>query len=237
MTTYVLVHGGWAGGWFWGRVRPLLREAGHEVFTPTLTGLGERAHLARPSVNLETHIEDVVATIKYEDLCRVVLVGQSYAGMVISGVAERVPERLAHLVFLDAFVPRDGESLADILGPQAMASFAQLAEAQGDGWRLPLPFSFEELGITSELDIAWVRSKLVSHPLATMQQGVQVSNPDAAKLPRTFIRCTKPAMGYFDRFGEQARAAGWSYSEIASGHSAPVTAPAEVARALLTIAA
>src|SRR5713226_3159825 len=108
MTTFLLAHGGWVGGWYWGRVTPLLGAAGHRVFTPTLTGCGERAHLINPAIDLDTHIEDVVNVIQYEDLRDVVLVGHSYGGMVITGVAEHVAERLAHLCYLDAFVPEDG---------------------------------------------------------------------------------------------------------------------------------
>src|SRR5713101_4428932 len=111
MATFVLVQGGWVGGWYWKRVTPLLSAAGHEVFAPTLTGLGERAHLAAPDIGLETHIQDVLGVLTYEDLSNVVLVGHSYGGMVITGVAERAPERLAHLVYFDAFVPTDGQAL------------------------------------------------------------------------------------------------------------------------------
>jgi pimeloyl-ACP methyl ester carboxylesterase len=114
MATYVLVHGGWHGGWCWQKVTPRLRAAGHDVYTPTLTGLGERAHLLTPAVGLETHIEDVLGVLHYEDLQQVVLVGHSYGGMVITGVADQVPERIAQLVYLDAFVPQDGQSLIDL---------------------------------------------------------------------------------------------------------------------------
>ena len=118
MATFVLVHGGWAGGWQWREIASLLRAAGHDVFTPTLTGLGERVHLASPDVGLDTHIQDILMVLEYEDLHDVILVGYSYSGMVITGVAERAPERLAHLVYLDAYVPRDGQSLLDMLGPE-----------------------------------------------------------------------------------------------------------------------
>ena len=110
MATFVLVHGAWVGGWAWKHVAPLLRERGNDVFTPTLTGVGERVHLATPEVNLDTHITDIVNVIYYEDLEAVVLVGWSYSGMVVSGVLDRIPERLARVVYLDAEVPRDGES-------------------------------------------------------------------------------------------------------------------------------
>src|SRR5919205_4115238 len=117
MSTYVLVHGAWGGSYGWRKVRPLLQQAGHTVFTPSLTGQGERAHLASPSVNLSTHVQDVANAIWYEDLSNLILVGHSYGGMVVTGVAERLPERIRHLVYLDAFVPANGQSLYELGGP------------------------------------------------------------------------------------------------------------------------
>src|SRR5437763_8418345 len=133
MSTYLLVHGGWHGGWYWGRVTPLLREAGHEVFTPTLTGLGERAHLLSPEIDLDTHIRDVLGVIKYEDLHDLILVGHSYAGMIITAVAEQAVARLRHLVYLDAFIPENGESLIDVIGTDFAATFRDLVQTKGDG--------------------------------------------------------------------------------------------------------
>ena len=129
MATYVLVHGAWHGGWCWQRVTPLLRAAGHEVLTPTLTGLGERSHLANSAIDLNTHIQDVVNVLEYEDLRKVILVGHSYGGMVITGVSERVPERLTHLVYLDAFVPRDGQSLLGFVGEPLRTAIQEQAQA------------------------------------------------------------------------------------------------------------
>src|SRR5262249_49574993 len=137
MATYVLLHAAWAGGWQWRTVAAHLRAAGHEVFTPTFTGLGERAHLASPEVGLETHIQDVLGVLAYEDLHAVVLVGYSYSEMVSTAVAERVPERIAQLVYVDAFVPQDGQSLNDIIGSQLQAYFTRVARSRGDGWRIP----------------------------------------------------------------------------------------------------
>ena len=117
MATFVLVHGAWAGGWAWSRVAPLLRKRGHEVFTPTLTGVGERRHLATADVDLDTHITDIVNVLTYEDLYQVLLVGWSYGGLVVSGVLDQVPERLARVIYLDAEVPRDGESEFDVAAP------------------------------------------------------------------------------------------------------------------------
>src|SRR5215831_5722049 len=138
MATFVLVHGAWHGGWCWKKVTPLLRAAGHEVYTPTLTGLGERVHLASPKVDLTTHIQDVVNVLDYEDLHEVVLVGHSYGGVVIAGVADRVPSRVGHLVYLDAGVPHNGEGYLDLL-PNLRALIEEDSRLNGDGWRVPPP--------------------------------------------------------------------------------------------------
>src|SRR5712691_2750251 len=136
MAVFVLVHGGWHGGWCWRRVTPYLRAAGYDVYTPTLTGLGERAHLATPATGLDTHIRDVLGVLAFEELSDVVLVGHSMAGMVVTGVAERASERLAHLVYLDADVPRDGECDLDCNGLRGEARAAFEARA-GSGGLLP----------------------------------------------------------------------------------------------------
>src|SRR5215218_3749420 len=140
MATFVIVHGAWSGGHAWRWLRPLLRAAGHQVFTPALTGLGERSHLANAQIDLDTHVLDVVGVLEYEDLLQVVLVGHSYGGMVITGVADRVPERLAQLVYLDAEVPMDGQSEFDLLPPEERAVYEDAARERGDGWRIPPPF-------------------------------------------------------------------------------------------------
>src|SRR5690348_13524991 len=133
MANIVLVHGGWIGGWCWQRVTPLLVAARHRVYTPTLTGLGERAHLLTQEIDLSTHIQDVVGLIECEELENVVLVGQSYAGMVITGVADRMAARLSRLVYLDAFVPQDGQCLADLVPAEVMANLQEGARKAGDG--------------------------------------------------------------------------------------------------------
>ena len=135
--TYVLIHPAWFGGWCWKKLTPLLRAQGHEVFTPTLTGLGERAHLARPEIGLEIHVRDITNVIEYEDLRNVILVGNSSGGMVITGVADHMPERIAHLVFLDAFVPTDGQSMLDVIPPDRRPALEAFVQKEGDGWLLP----------------------------------------------------------------------------------------------------
>ena len=147
MATYVLVHGAWHGGWCWKRATPLLLAAGHDVFTPTLTGLGERSHLLAPEIDLEVHIQDIMAILHYEGLSDVTPVGHSYGGMVIMGVSDKVPERLSQLIYLDAFVPENGQSLFDLLTPESSTSFRERAQADGSGWQIP-PRPLDQWGIT-----------------------------------------------------------------------------------------
>ncbi len=239
MTTFVLVHGAWHGGWCWRRVASPLRAAGHMVYTPTLTGLGERAHLLAPTIDLETHIRDIVGVLAYEELTDVMLVGHSYAGAVITGVADRVPSRLASLVYLDAFVPRDGESLFDLHPPPMRDGMRARSDAEGEGWYLPPPPSTGQVlfGITDPADIAWVRGKLGPQPRLPHEQPLRLANPAGAALPRTFIYCKDKAPG--DPFAAMARRAqegeGWGYHELPTGHDAMVTMPVELAALLTTL--
>ncbi len=238
MATYVLVHGACHGGWCWRRVAPLLRAAGHEVFTPTLTGLGERAHLAHRGIDLEAHIEDVAAVLAYEELREVVLVGHSYAGMVITGVAERAADRLAQLVYLDAGVPRDGEAGLDLFAPEEVAAMRAQVAATGEGWRLPPPGGERPWDVTAPDDVRWVRSKVTPHPFATFTQPLRLANYAAAAVPRTFIHCTAAPPAPWRRLSlRRVRAEpGWRYRALPTGHEAMVTMPRELADLLLATA-
>jgi pimeloyl-ACP methyl ester carboxylesterase len=233
LATFVLVHGAWHGGWCWKRVTPLLRAAGHEVYAPTLTGLGERAHLLSRDVNLDTHIADIVNILDYEELTDVILVGHSYAGIVIAGVAAKRPERLAHLVYLDAFVASDGQCLLDLHTPESTTAIQARVLAEGEGWRLP-PAPGARFGVADEIDGAWLASRLGPQPYATFTQPLCLgaAPPPAA----TYILCTEP--GGFRRHAERVRdAPGWRYRELATGHDAMVTQPRELTDLLLEVAA
>jgi len=234
MATYMLIHGGFAGGWIWDAVAPLLEAAGHTVYAPTLTGLGERTELPCAHITLDTHAQDVIDLINCERLSNIILVGHSYSGMVITAVAERTPERIGHLIYLDAFVPEDGHSLVDYL-PAAVAEELTRLAAERGGWA-PMPFSPESLGLTNEADIQRFLSRVVDHPIQTALDRVEVRNPAAAEIPRTFIYCTSPALGFFDEAAARARQCGWRYRELATGHLPQITAPAETARLLLEAA-
>ena len=228
MATFVIVHGGFSGAWEWRAFAPLLQQAGHEVLRTTLTGLGERAHLASPAVSLDTHVHDVVNVLVYEDLRDVILVGHSYGGAVVTGAAERVPERLAHLVFVDAFVPEDGQAVVDLLGPEVTADWRERVRTLGDGWRLPSPFP----GATARHAPApW---KPVEEPLA-------VRDPAAAALPRTYIHCTAkpnpdaPVYAHFRDVAARAPARGWRLRELPTGHLPMRSAPQALADLLLEV--
>src|SRR5215211_1720884 len=192
MATFLLVAGGNLGGWVWAKVRPRLHARGHEVYTPTLTGLGERAHLLSREIDLETHIEDVVAVLRYEDLRDVILVGHSYAGSVIAGVADRAPERLARLVYLDAVAPRDGESEFDLLPPRVSAWLAEQAKSRGEGWLIPPPSAGTLAREHDAADAAWLAERMTAHPLRPCVEPLRLRGP-APALPRTFISCTRGA--------------------------------------------
>jgi ribulose-5-phosphate 4-epimerase/fuculose-1-phosphate aldolase len=225
MSTYVLVHGAWGGSHGWRKVRPLLQQAGHSVFTPTLTGLGERSHLATPDVNLSTHIQDVYNTLWYEDLTDIVLVGHSYGGMVVSGVADRTPERIRHLVYLDAFVPADGQSLFDLGGGPRQS-------APPSDWRLP------PLQSSQPLD-AWHERRRAPQPRATFEEQVRLSAPiESRPFSLTYIVATgRPDPGpVFDATAERLRGnPRWTVREIAGGHSMNRTNPEGLASLLLAL--
>jgi pimeloyl-ACP methyl ester carboxylesterase len=244
METFVLVHPAWFGGWCWGRTIPLLRATGRDAFAPTLTGLGERAHLARPDVGLATHVDDVVSFLNCEDLSEVALVGSSSSGAVITGVAHRVPERISRIVYLDAFVPQDGQAVFDLIAPERRAAMQGLVEAEGDGWRLPRfapppwrTFVPDAWRVTDEDDLRWVLARLVPTPFRHFTEPVRASNPRAAQLPRAFVRCTGWPHALFDRHAQTARQLGWQCLELATPHLPYITHPRELAATLLELVA
>jgi pimeloyl-ACP methyl ester carboxylesterase len=233
MATFVLVPGAWLGGWCWRDVATWLYAHGHRVVTPTLSGLGERAHLLTREIGLHTHVADVTGVLRYHDLTDVVLVGHSYGGVVITAVAEVAPERIARLVYLDASVPLDGQSNDDVIGSEMAARLRSAAHESGDGWRVP-PADYVTERMPQDLR-SWVRERLTPHPLRSFTEPVQLRSAAAASLPRAFIRTTQSPL--YDGLLERARRAGWPCRELPGGHYAMLTEPSAVAAALADVAA
>ena len=225
MAAFVLVHGAWHGGWCWRFVRPLL--GGHEVFTPSLTGLGDRRHLARLDIDLDTHVEDVVSILEMEDLKDVVLVGHSYGGMVITGVADRAHARIRRLVYLDAFVPESGKCALDYVVPERAARMREEGEKLGS--ITPPPLSL--WGLTQPGHIEFVKPREARHPYRTMSQRISLRNePELQRLKRTFIYCSSPATGSFDQFAAKYRNdPRWEFHELRTGHDAMILMPEALA--------
>ncbi|MFI7108203.1 alpha/beta fold hydrolase [Nonomuraea sp. NPDC050227] len=240
MSTYVLVHGAWHSGRCWERVVPLLTSAGHQAAAPSLTGHGDKAHLLGPEVGLDTHAGDIVELITANDLTDVILVGHSYAGLVISSAANRVPERIAHLVYLDAMVPEDGESAVDVQ-PVTQALIDRAAQS-GTGWRIPpmpeLPPPLGLFGVTDPADVAWLRAMLSDQPVLCLQQPVRLDNPAAHAIPRTHIHCVAGVPEGITRRPVPATQPNGSPAqvwELPTGHDCMITMPAELTELLLKL--
>jgi pimeloyl-ACP methyl ester carboxylesterase len=217
MSTFVVVHGGFGGAWEWTPVAGQLRSYGHDVFTPTLTGMGERAHLAGPHVGPDTHIADVVAAMEMEDLHDVLLCAHSYGGVPVTGAADRVPERIRLLIYIDALVPRDGQSALDLL-PQW---FAPEARATADERGLvPMPATLEPPGgwVGEDVRNRYIR-RLRPQPLSSLSEPIRLSGA-VDHLPAAFVRCTRaaPPGDPIAPVAALARARGWTYRELAAPH-------------------
>jgi pimeloyl-ACP methyl ester carboxylesterase len=236
MATYVLVPGAWLGGWCWQRVTPLLREAGHDVYTPTLTGLGERVHLGTPETDLDTHIQDIVNVLTYEDLRDVVLLGHSYSGMVVTGVADRAPDRLSQLVYLDAVLPNDGQAFFSFGSAEGRAEIEQAARERGDGWRWPFAADLDPTaGDIAPDDLRLFKDKATGQPLKTLSQPVHLTNPAAQTVPRTYIWCSVGYDGLPDYLAWMQNTPGWRFIELKSGHWPMFSQPHALAQALLEL--
>lgn len=219
MATIVIVHGWWSGGWYFQTIARRLRAAGHEVYTPTVTGVGERVHLASPSIGLETHVQDIVNVLEFEDLREVVLVGYSYGGMIVTPVADRIPERVGRVVYLDAFLPRDGESLADLM-PELTLQMEQLALESGDGWRVPRDPP---------------HPRKTPQPITPFRDPVTLRNAAAQAIPRTYVLFsanTFPHAPVMARMAARAAESGWQVIDLPWDHIAPETEDAALAELL-----
>jgi pimeloyl-ACP methyl ester carboxylesterase len=234
---YVLVHGAWHGGWCWARVAERLRAAGRRVFTPTLTGLGDRAHLIAPNVGLATFVEDVVSTLEMEDLSDVVLVGHSFGSAVIGGVADASPDRIRRLVFLDSFLVESGQSPFDQLPSEMVearrASAIKTPSLFGETLAMPAPPP-SVFGVTDATDAAWVASRLKPHPIKSYEDRLELKRPLGAGRPKAYIACTNPNYRPIAAVRQWVQAQpDWAYSELATGHDAMILAPEALTEMLM----
>ncbi len=223
--TIVFVHGAWGGAWDYRNLEEMLEAHGHRVQRLTLTGLGERSHLMSADINLDTHIMDVINVLQTDDLENVILVGHSYGGMVITGVADRIPERIRHLVYIDAIVPLDGESMFSVRFKDEEARFMQMVETEGEGIYLP-PFWDD-----------WEDSKDLPQPIGTFTQPISLANPIGNGLPATYVLTVDEGADTddFSPFAERANGFGWDYHEWITGHVPQRTMPETYAQLLLDI--
>ncbi len=248
MATFVLVHGAWHGGWCWRDVRAVLRARGHEAFTPTLTGLGERSHLLSRDIGMDTHVTDVANVIVWEELDEVVLVGHSYGGNVITGVADRMKDRLAHAVYLDAFVPADGDSSASmavtIANPDATdadigAEIKRRLDLTDEGGGSATHYTnMFDIPRSPPEPYRWVERRITRHPVRTQIEPIRLANGGSDGLPRTYILCAgsagpTPFRILAERFRNDPS---WRYRELPTGHDAMVTMPQETAGLLIEAA-
>jgi pimeloyl-ACP methyl ester carboxylesterase len=231
MTSFVLVHGAWHGSWCWKRVRKSLQEKGHNVFTPTLTGVAERSHLLSRNVSLETHILDVVNLIRWEELSDIVLCGHSYGGCVISGVADRVPDRIRSLVYLDAFVLEDGENLMQHVPERNRTPLLENTANVGGGWKVP-PIPAEVFNVNAN-DREWVNRQCTMHPVDTFQQHLKLGNGIDTITNVRYILATGFDDSPFPPFFEKAKSRGWKTFTIACGHDVMLDRPEELTSLLL----
>lgn len=227
--TFVLVHGAWGGSYGFRHVRPLLHSSGHSVFTPSLTGIGERSHLTHAGVNLSTHIRDVVNTVLYEDLDHIVLLGFSYGGAVVTGALEHISERVDHLVYLDAFVPQHGQSVRGLRGG------GRRRLELGSEWLIPpMARNLEDADLN-----AWSDARRTSQPVGTFTEPVHLEAPlEEGDFSLTFVKATadpgEAADSAFWNAGRHARASSrWNYHEIDTHHLIPMTHPGELVEILL----
>lgn len=231
---FVLVHGAWHGGWCWLHVAHKLRATGHQVFTPTMTGLGERAHLLDAHTNLSTCIADIAGVIDAEELQDVVLVGHSFAGPVITGVADRMPQHLQQLVYLDALVVQHGQSALSLFSADVQQERSRTIDPEGLRMAIPSP---EKFGVTDPAQQAWLKRRLTPHPLKAYTEPLQLQHPIGNGLPKTYIAVTDPWYPPLAALRDWVRAQpDWQWREIAAGHDAMVTAPDALAELLQAIA-
>lgn len=225
MSNFVFVHGGMIGGTSWKKVRKIL-EGKNNVLTPTLTGVAEKKHLSHPNVDLETHIQDILNTIYYEELEDIILVGHSYGGMVITAVADRIPEKIKKLVYVAAVLPLNGESMFDAVGPEISAFLYKSAQS-GNGWEVP-PSTPESYGIQASDDIKWFKNSSTPHPIMTFQQKISFNPSSFEKLKKIYIKCSQDLA--LESMATRANNMKIPCYEINTGHFPMITYPQALAK-------
>jgi pimeloyl-ACP methyl ester carboxylesterase len=221
MARFLLIHGSWHGSWCWERLLPILEARGHEVWAPTLVGLAERADEASPQTGLTAHVEQITNLIVTLDHTDLILVGHSYGGSVMVGTAERVPNSIRHLIYLDAFVPDHGQSAFDLMRG-VEPDFVQAMHNAGSEFLVP-PMSPENLGVTAQADVEWLKARLTPMPILTHREKVEAPQRKAFKIPSTYIYCLQFGLGA--SFATKARRDGWQVFEVDAGHDVMVTHP------------
>ena len=230
---FVLVHGAWHGGWCWQDVTKELRKKGYEVYTPTLSGLGEHKNLIDEPIDLQTHITDIINFIEMEDLYQVILVGHSYSGTVIAGVADSIPNRLSQLVYLDAMIVHNGESALSIQTEETQNQLNPLMEKKQN---VP-PILAENFGVTDRLKAKWVNERLTPQPYRTFSQKLKLKHTFGNSIPLVYIACTNPQLPVLKKLSKEAQSNSlWTYYALHTGHDAMITAPDELTKLLIKIA-
>jgi pimeloyl-ACP methyl ester carboxylesterase len=236
--TYVLVHGSWGGGWQWAPVAERLRAQGHRVFTPTQTGLGERRHLLSRDITIDTFVEDIVNVIGAEELRDVILVGHSFGGVPVTGVVDRMPGHIRHLVYLDAAIVQGGQSFFGSYPPEVAAARRKAAQEGGNGIAVPVPpiEALSGIGVPPGPLAEWMHRRLTPHPIGTYETPLKLSNPVGNGRPCTYVHFNSPPFAPMEASRRWARGQqGWSWTELATSHNGLITVPDEVTRLLAGI--
>ena len=242
MMIFILIHGSWHNGSVWYKVERLLKQQGATVYTPTLTGMESFQHPASKDIGLTVHIQDIVHLIQENKLENVILVGHSYSGFVLTGVAEIIPNKIDQLIYLDAFIPEDNQSLFDLMSKETIDGMkSSLVNAEGKGkqdgaeevWLLP-PGEPQAYGVVAQEDVAWLQKHMVYTPVLTFEERVRVNNPAAQAIRRYFIRCAE--FEFLAPYEQKAKQAGWVVFQIEAGHDAMIIKPEALTDILLQIA-
>lgn len=232
--TFVLIHGAWHGGWCWRDIAWKLQQAGHRAFAPTLTGLGERAHLASPDISFTDHVADIAAVLDTEELENAILVGHSFGGAIMTKVADLMPTRIRRLVFLDATIFEPGNSLMDMFSPENAETIRGMIS---DRFIAPPPAHVFGIEPTDTAKLQWLERRLTRHPVASWEEPLQLNGLDLSKFSSSYIYCTHHRSEVMDAAMAKAKSWGWPIYKLEAGHDPMITHPTELTEILLRDAA